>query len=269
MSILDRILKPRAAVETPAPPRSRLIVEDWAAMTTEQQQDYFNANGFLVIPDAVPQPLVLKIVSALEAKEGEIDELTEDFWKADSIFELVGNEKVTATLEHLFETPVKFFKAAYTRVKPVAESKMRPGRQVLHMDYGGGEEIGDYRNSCACWVNVAYHLTTLTEHHAPFWVVPGSHRRFNSVPTTNLDYMFDQAKMLLVNAGDALIFHCFVAHCGDANTSDSTRHSFFFSHRPVWARHAGIVKEWPAEIVENVPEPRRQVMLDLNRGLPL
>jgi ectoine hydroxylase-related dioxygenase (phytanoyl-CoA dioxygenase family) len=224
-------------------------------------------NGFVVVPGAFEPSSIVQIVSDLEKREDELAELTEDFWLEDSFLALIGNDKVVAAITNIFGTKIKLFKAAYLRISPMGKSKIRTTRQTLHIDYGGGERIGDFRNSCACWVNVGFYMTPLTVEHGPLWVVPGSHHLVNLVPDTSMEFLFEKAKMLLVNAGDAVIFHSFVAHCGDANRSSTTRHAFFLSHRPYWAKHVGPVREWSEDLLMRVSPEKRELLLDLNKGL--
>jgi len=259
---------PVRAITKPAPPvvTDGMIVDvDWAAMTPAEQGAFYDENGFLVISQAI-SPQELETIHR-EIKSYGLTGLTADIWQVPSFLPLIENEKILSALHTIFGEEIRFFKGAYVETPPidVAGEKARP--KVFHVDYGVGETGGDFYNSCASWVNVGLYLTDMTPELAPFWVVPGSNRHYDVVPSANMEAMADKAKLVLPKAGDAVFIHCMTVHAGGDNLSNVTRHAIFLSYRPAWARPVGPVPEWPQEFIDKAPAKRKRLLMGLNEGL--
>lgn len=237
----------------------------WARLSQREQAEFFNENGFLVIPAALSAAGVKQAIE--EIRQHGLHGTTEDIWRAPFTRALVTNESLLAALAAIFGSDIRFFKGAYVETPPSGEQGAGRGRKALHVDYGIGEPQGDLRNSSASWVNVAFYLTDLTPEHAPLWVVPGSNRNYAVVPASNLERLQERARMVLARAGDAVLFHSSTVHAASANTSDQTRHALFYSYRPAWAKPVGAVTEWPEQFVQGFPEEHRRLLRNLNSGL--
>lgn len=248
---------------TPYSPDAPVFEADFARMSSLEQRDFFAENGFLVIPQAIKPDELKKIHS--EIVSCGLTGTTEDIWDAPSLLRLIENEKVVGPLRSIFGEDIRFFKGAYVEAPPEPEGN--PKRRCLHVDYGIGERDGDFRNSCAAWINVGYYLTDLSAQHAPFWVVPGSNRWYHFVPETYMEDLADKTQMVLAKAGDAIFFHSMTVHATSDNISHEKRQALFFSYRPAWARPIGPVPEWPQEFIDRAPPERRKLLIGLNQGL--
>ncbi len=245
---------------------TNLVIDiDWAAMSALEQKTFFDENGFLVISGAIGTDELGKILSDIQSSG--LTGLTEDIWAAPSIGPLIENPRLLSVLQNILGNAVLFFKGAYVETPPkrIAGATARP--KVFHVDYGVGEQIGDFRNSCASWINVGHYLTDMTPELAPFWVVPGSNRDYSLVPGSDMAHLADKARMVLAKAGDALLIHCMTVHAGGDNDSDETRHAVFLSYRPIWARPVGRVRGWPKKFIESAPPERKKLLVGLNRGI--
>ena len=247
-------------------PDEALILEaDWESMSLFEQRDFYAENGFLVVREAIEKNQLEKIHS--EIRSLGLNGTTEDIWGAPSLLCLIENDKVVGPLRSILGQDICFFKGAYVQKPPLEETGAKPRREALHVDYGVGERVGDFRNSCASWINVGYYLTELSARHAPFWVVPGSNRWHHFIPETDMEDVKDQARMLLAKPGDAILFHCLTVHATSHNVSNNPRQALFFSYRPAWARPIGPVPEWPQKFIDSAPPERREMLWGLNKGL--
>ncbi|MBC8032321.1 MAG: phytanoyl-CoA dioxygenase family protein [Pyrinomonadaceae bacterium] len=249
----------------PEIPTQQPLQIDWAAMSAEEQCTFFMENGFLGISDALSARELEAIHRDLDI--ASVSGLTEKIWSVPSFPSLIENAKVLAALRTIFGDEVRFFKGAYTDTPPGPVPVGKTTRTGYHVDYGGGESEGDFRNSCASWVNVGIYLTELTRENSPLWVVPGSNHDYGIVPCSDLEHMHGQAKIVLAKAGDAVIFHCMTVHAGGHNFSSDMRRAVYFSYRPAWARHVGPVPEWPPQLVDSAPPERKRLLIGLNKGL--
>lgn len=237
----------------------------WDKLSITDQANFFDENGFLVIPAALSQSEVRQAIE--EIRQFGLRGTTEDIWKAPFASQLVTNRKLLSALTAIFGKDIRFFKGAYVESPPENGGADRQLRKALHVDYGIGEPEDDLRNSAASWVNVAFYLTDLTPDHSPLWVVPGSNRTYRVVPASNLEHLQGQAKMVLARAGDAVLFHGNTVHAASHNFSTGTRHALFFSYRPAWAKPSGPVLEWPDAFVQDFPLEYRSLLKNLNVGL--
>jgi len=238
---------------------------DWDRLTPAEQARFYNENGFLVVPQALPRDEVEQAIEAI-GKHG-FKGTMEDIWSAPFTRRLVTNDKLLSALKAIFGPDLRFFKGAYVATPQTATGNVYQQRKLLHLDYGIGEAQGDMRNSSASWVNVGFYLTDLTPECAPLWIVPGSNRVYSVAPDSYLEHLEGQAKMVLARAGDAVLFHCNTVHAASYNFSEETRHALFFSYRPAWAKPVGPVPEWPEEFVQSFPPEHRALLSNLNAGL--
>jgi SAM-dependent methyltransferase len=238
---------------------------NWEAMTPADQARFFNENGFLVLPGALTKEEVQQAIA--EIGTYGLKGTTEDVWRAPFARRLVTNHKLLPALKAIFGEDIRFFKAAYVETPPDRRAAIDQQRKALHVDYGIGEPEGDFRNSAASWVNVAFYLTDLSAEHSPLWVAPGSNREYAVVPASDLERFRKSAKMVLARAGDVVIFHSNTVHAASHNFSNETRHALFYSYRPGWAKAVGPVQEWPDEFLNSFSAEHRALLKGLNRGL--
>jgi SAM-dependent methyltransferase len=242
-----------------------VIEQDWASMSVQDQARFFFENGFVVVPGAISSSEAAGMVE--EIKRAGITKSGEDIWGAASLLKLIENPKVVPLLQLIYGEEIRFFKGAYSITPPLGIPGKRPERNPLHVDYGIGERTGDFRNSCACWVNIGFYLTDLTPECAPLWVVPRSQLILNKQTPEAMDTLNKDARMVLAKAGDAVLFHCFTSHASSLNVSETTRHALFYSYRPSWAKPIGLVAEWSQEFIDQAPLNRRWMLEGLNKGI--
>lgn len=223
-----------------------VIDENFADFSSEQQREYFGANGFLVVPNAIAPEHLVRIHADISTLNWGPRE--EEISQSAAVAGLIENPAVTAAIGACYGPAFHCFKHVYVSASLMNESPKAARRQALHLDYGTGEYTGDPRNLSPSWVNVGFYLRDLTPQRGPLWVVPRSNRNYSLIPDSDLEHLDSDAQMVLARAGDAVLFHCFTAHAGGFNFSDAPRQAIFFSFRPDWARLPGQKKELPAAL---------------------
>ena len=226
-------------------------------MTTQQQREYFGENGFIVVPGSIAPEDLARIhadIIALNWRECE-----ENIWSSPSASQLVENAPVIVALRACYGE-IHCFKCVYVSASPRENAPDGARRQPLHLDYGTEEFSGDTRNLSPSWVNVGFYLSDLTPERGPLWVVPKSNHQYGLIPGSDLEYLDNAAKMVLARAGDAVLFHCFTAHAGGFNFSQSARQAIFFSFRPNWARLLGQESKWPEAAFVGATPARKKIL---------
>jgi ectoine hydroxylase-related dioxygenase (phytanoyl-CoA dioxygenase family) len=227
-------------------------------MTPEAQRASFGENGFTVVPGAIKPDHLAEILSDIDRLGW--GEKEANFWSSPAVARLVENEAVVAAVRNIYGPDIRFFKGVYVARPPAQRSSGELGRQGLHIDYSTAENAQDFRNFSASWVNIGFYFTDLTPDHGPLWVVPGSNHRYELGPGRSLEHLADDARMVLVRGGDAVLFHCFTVHAGGYNYSQASRRALFLSYRPVWAERPEHTAVWP-ETVITAASPERQRLL--------
>jgi hypothetical protein len=241
----------------------------FVGMTPEQQRAHFDEHGFLMVPNAVDPTQIRRILAEVAAEAGPASSLDfAEHWPPPSIVELIVNPPILTAVRTCYGPDIRFFKGVYSNWLHITEEQRRErARQSFHLDFAAGGENGDFRNSCASWVNVGTYLVDLSPDRGPLWVIPGSRHWLHLAPRQNFEYLDDRARMVLAKAGDAVLIHCFTIHAGGIAKTAQPRHSVFNSYRPGWAQPVGPVPEWPEETVRNASPELRELLEGQNKGI--
>lgn len=237
----------------------------WERMRASDRARYFEDNGFVLLPGLLAVDEVQAAIAEVAAFG--LKGTTEAIWEPSFTRRLVTAPRLLETIRSIFGDDIRFFKGAYVQTPPQAHDAAKKDLPALHVDYGIGEREHDFRNSSSSWLNVGIYLTDLTEKHAPLLVVPRSNRIYRMRPSSDMEVLRPQAKMVLARAGDAVLFHAHTVHAASTNVSSQERHALFYSYRPAWARAAGPVAEWPRAFIESFPASERALLENLNGGL--
>jgi len=227
-------------------------------MLSQSQVDSFDANGYLVLENAIPQDLVQRLRSAADAMAAEEADLRTRVW----------HERA------LFRRPV--FREVLTTMPLIegAESLLGPDIQLLALDLvvarPGSEGIGWHRDvSFACSktlsINTGIYLQD-TRLVGPLRVVPGSHR-WESGPEGDPG---PDAIEVPARAGDAVFFDAALWHAGNRNPSELDRVGLFayFGHYWIKRMDNHFTQPLPASLQESDnPQTRQLLGLGLRPGV--
>ena len=133
------------------------------------------------------------------------------------------------------------------------------------------------------WARISFFLTDVDQPDmGNFTVIPGSHRSgFPKLPQglehaltitsfTNfqqieqIDAGVPGARQLLIEAGDAVLFHNSLWHCVPRNTSNVRRKNLWFVYTPLWMRLGDRTGNSP-ELIAQCNPVRRQLLGELTR----
>ena len=239
--------------------------EPFVGMSLDQQQAYFAEWGFVLLPGVVSPGHIERIIAEAGGEE-RYDWI--ERWPGPAQEEMITKEKLLGPLRRCYGEDLRFFKAVYAEWSNINPEVKKKGRQGLHRDYDpDAPGHGDFRNSCASWVNIGHYLIDLEVDEGPLWVVPGSHQLPWTVERSDLEHYAVDARMVLAKAGDAVMFHNRTIHAGGVMQSGRVRPSVFLSYRAGWAAPLADVPEWPTEVVEGAGPELRPLLTGLNDGL--
>jgi ectoine hydroxylase-related dioxygenase (phytanoyl-CoA dioxygenase family) len=230
-------------------------------MLSDIQKLDFERDGFLIVPDAVPQDLIDAMRAAAVVMAGaEPADVHRRTW----------HERA------LFRRPVfrKFLDAS--ALFHAAADLIGDDIQLLALDLllvrAGRGNIGWHRDvgfvsDKTLSMNTGIYLQDLTDAIGPLQVWPGSHRRTDWAPTNN--HVADAIKVN-AKAGSAVFFDAALWHSASPNTSNSDRLAIFPYFGKYWIKRmdAHFTQPLPAELLHTQDPMKRQLLgLGLRDGV--
>jgi ectoine hydroxylase-related dioxygenase (phytanoyl-CoA dioxygenase family) len=246
----------------------QMCTKDWQQLTTGQQIQSLEVEGYVVLPDL----LTADQVAALKAETALLETTAVDYsihqrgcpavqFAGGAITDLIAHRPTIDFLERLFGNDIVMMSYDYARSEPG-----HPGIS-LHADgQPYGSAIFGMQGSVPWMVRVLYYLDDLTAEVSPFRVVPRSHlsmhddanpyRRFTSHP---------EEMVVTAKAGSAILINHRVFHGNCPNSGDRAREMLAIAYRPAWAGPQSDVEAWNPEQLARLPEEVQQLMTDRNQ----
>ena len=216
---------------------------------TEEESQTFERDGFFIVHDAVPPPLVAKLVAA-------VDRLDREYRQRDGIsrrelihiLDFIGRDPSFLTLLDWPQTFPKVWGILGWNIQlyhsdmiisPPDPSKdpCRKRRLEWHQDSGrlNLELEGDPRPRVS--LKIGFFLTDTSEPgRGNFCIIPGSHRRNElRMPQDGMSDPED-ALTVCVPSGTAVFFDRRLWHSGSPNHSDLARRVLFYGYSYRWLR---------------------------------
>ena len=246
----------------------QICTKDWQQLTTGQQVQSLEVEGYVVLPDL----LTADQVAALKAETALLETTAVDYsihqrgcpavqFAGGAITDLIAHRPTIDFLERLFGNDIVMMSYGYARSEPG-----HPGIS-LHADgQPYGSAIFGMQGSVPWMVRVLYYLDDLTAEVSPFRVVPRSHlsmhddanpyRRFTSHP---------EEMVVTAKAGSAILINHRVFHGNCPNSGDRAREMLAIAYRPAWAGPQSDVEAWDPEQLARLPEEVQRLMTDRNQ----
>jgi hypothetical protein len=241
---------------------------DWSRLTTAQRIKHLEIEGYIVMPDLLPPPLVVEMRSELDRLPTKAVDYSENqryhhdiqFTDSPRCIETIALPAIIEFLTTLFADEIICTSCGFAVSRPG-----HPGI-ALHTDSQPyGSAIFGMQASSPRLVRVLYYLDDLTPPKAPFKVIPHSHLSFHSDNNPYKRYLsHPEEVMVTCKAGSAVIINQAVWHANFPNTSTEDRHLLAIAYRPGWASPIAEVPEWPAEKVTRLPAHVRAFFRSLN-----
>ena len=238
---------------------------------TDEQREQFDQQGYLVVPDALDEATLGRLVEA--ADRVDRDARKEDAIDPGAILGMFRTVLEDDVFLDLLDWPTTFpliwdilgwnvqhyiSHLIYYPPEPKGSVDLKPGG--WHQD--GGRPIPEMeRPQPRLSLKVAFWLSDVSElEHGGIRVVPGSHK-WDRPPERDPDDDFEGAIQVLVKAGTAVLFDRRMWHSKGINTSDLTRKVLFLGYSYRWLRGLDY-NVIPNEVLERCSPIRRQLLGD-------
>ena len=246
----------------------RVDNRDWRQLSRGEQIRNLELEGYLILPDVLPPPLLAElreITAELETTpmDYSVHQRTRSQmqWHGGAITQLIDHRPVTDFLAELLGDDLVFMTYAYAISEPG-----HPGIS-LHTDgQPYGSQIFGYEGSCPIIIRVLYYLDELTPEVSPFRVVPRSHLSLHADANPYKRYTgHPEEVMVPAPAGSALLLNHKVFHGNFPNVGSYARRMLAIAYRPAWAGPiVPEVKPWAEEQLATLPANVRPYFIDRN-----
>ena len=246
----------------------RVDNRDWRQLSRGEQIRNLELEGYLILPDVLPPPLLAElreITAGLETTpmDYSVHQRTRSQmqWHGGAITQLIDHRPVTDFLAELLGDDLVFMTYAYAISEPG-----HPGIS-LHTDgQPYGSQIFGYEGSCPIIIRVLYYLDELTPEVSPFRVVPRSHLSLHADANPYKRYTgHPEEVMVPAPAGSALLLNHKVFHGNFPNVGTYARRMLAIAYRPAWAGPiVPEVKPWAEEQLATLPANVRPYFIDRN-----
>ena len=236
---------------------------------TDEQRDHFDQQGYLVVPDALDDDMLRRLVAASDRVDREEREdkridpgalmskfrtIVED----DVYLELLDWPRTFPLVCDVLGWNIQHYIShlIYYPPEPQANADLKPGG--WHQD--GGRPVPEMeRPQPRLSLKVAFWLSDISRpEHGGIRIIPGSHK-WDRPPDVKKDR--DDILQVQVPAGTAVLFDRRMWHARGMNTSDLTRKVLFLGYSYRWLRGLDY-NLMPEEILQKCDPIRRQLLGD-------
>ena len=238
---------------------------------TDEQRDHFDQQGYLIVPDALDDEILGRLLEAgdrvdreeRQRKGSDPGALMAKFRtivEGDVFLELLDWPKTFPLIWDILGWNVQHYISHLIYYPPESKDSvdLKPGG--WHQD--GGRPVPEMeRPQPRLSLKVGFWLSDISEpENGGIRIIPGSHKR-DRQPERTPDNEFDDSIQVRVKAGTAVLFDRRMWHSRGINTSDVTRKVLFLGYSYRWLRGLdyNLIDE---EILAKCDPIRRQLLGD-------
>ncbi len=238
---------------------------------TDAQRDQFDQQGYLIVPNALEEATLERLLEASDRVDREEREKKaldpgatmakfRTIVEGDAFLELLDWPKTFPLIWDILGWNVQHYISHLIYYPP--ESKQRPDLQPGGWHQDGGRPVPEMeRPQPRLSLKVGFWLSDVSEpEHGGIRVIPGSHKR-DRPPERSPGNEFDDSVQVQVEAGTAVLFDRRMWHSRGINTSDITRKVLFLGYSYRWLRGLdyNLIDD---EILQKCDPIRRQLLGD-------
>jgi ectoine hydroxylase-related dioxygenase (phytanoyl-CoA dioxygenase family) len=231
---------------------------------TQEQLDFFEENGYLIVEDAITPEQAEKFRQAIDELIGrEFGDSKDSLYgkefgghflrglldKHEAFHDILVNPKTTSIMQAMLgpRIQIRSFSSRITYPGTCQET-------VWHIDQPSWIEPNPPFYAYPPVINCIYFLDDVVPEMGPLYVVPGTHKS-SKLPPKDYYGPVEGEIPVCVKAGTAVLTSCALWHRGGANTENGRlRRNLLVDHSPVWMKDAafGGVPSWGGELTRKL-----------------
>ena len=235
----------------------------------DEQRRFFDANGYLVVPDALSPQEIRELTIASDRMIDEFERKEDQFYvqRRPGIVEepayhpLLAHSATVPLVVQLLSPNIHLHTTAIIYKFP--QDRADEPSRGWHRDIGMTEDLG-HANIVRAGIKVGYCLTDFSEPMSGFTLfAPGSHLLPTPLPLAQGEIDPPDTVDLRLNAGDAFLFENRIFHTSAPNLSQrlSKVIIFGYSYRWMGGRRENMRLVQPeGEVLEQVDDIRKQLL---------
>ena len=225
-------------------------------LTTAQRQ-FFDDNGYLVVPNAIPPEMVERLTAASDRliesfdRNGDYVQRRPGIVETPDFHRLLAHSPTVPLVAQLLSPNIQLHTTAIIYKFPQADDEEAVRQRGWHRDAGISEDLG-HKNLPRIGIKVGYCLTDFHEPRSGFTLfAPGSHLLETPLPIPKGEVEPVETIELRLNAGDAFLFENRLFHTSAPNLSRRIAKVVIFGYAYRWmgGRHGAMKLVEPDETI--------------------
>ncbi len=242
---------------------------------TAEQREFFETNGYLVLPGALSDDELQVVRDAADRAEGVwAADPSRSGWRRERIRQIASIIEYDDVLLDLLEHPVVFPVMRDLVGDDIAmlftDYYMSPPRTGSHISWHQDVALmGPYLPRSTMYVKAFFLLTDVSEENGPTAILPGSHRFPTDFELPEIEDPADtpNALRMTYTAGTVWLFNARGYHAAMPNHSDVTRRVLIYCYGHCWMKPWQGYEPSPA-LQEKAKTPMRQQLLHMREPYP-
>lgn len=215
-----------------------------AALELKELMEQFHEQGYLVLPNVLPQEKVNRLNAAIdeiiaEEPESLAHNIYNSIARHDELASLIDHEAILPLIVNLLGYNIQLHISHLTVRQPNPNDVQTASHSFIdwHQDGPHPKFPAIAGLTATYYIKVCYILSDMSQpNRGNTKVIPGSHKKPYNPNNKDVRQQLDGEVQVCGKPGDVFVFAQNLWHAGSANQSAFTRRQLFLGYSPIWMR---------------------------------